>query len=494
MTSSSVKAHSTQTQADDLHSIDLELEGVEDVESLSEISDNRSETRSLANTTMTALTATTVSKLLERDGYMVSIIESRGSASQIGLAAFSLSSMSCTLYQLTDTATYSGTLAILANRQPDAFVLNEAANRSAFPSRLYERLQKEFPEVMVFPLARSDYNSTQGAERLRVLALPEHHTGLSIDLENKAYALAALNALIKVLEQQITIRPQSLNIEFKAGNNRLLLDIITIKNLELVKSLDGNYPRSTLISSIDHTSTSMGKRQLRNQILQPYTSREEIQKMQECIKFFIREGDLSNRIKDLLKEICNFDQIISSLVCTRKLLDLDGFEVKITRIFQVNSAFKSIKDISTLFTTTENIPPSLQNIKSCLEKEIVEKFVEEVGQVINEDIEVGSKGTLMQHVKCYAIKEGVDNLLDTSRKAFSEVSNDVQEYIEGLSRTTILITVCVESTGLTLTCKWTKSKGFLIRCNEDEIPNYFIACGSRQFQTLDLVLQIFTNV
>lgn len=417
MTTSSLKTKpSLQTQPQ--LSSDLELE------------DDSNSVASL----QTTLTSTTISKLMERNGYVVSIIESRGSASQIGIATFSFSSMTCTVYQLTDSATYSSTLSILATRVPDAFVLNESANRSAFPSRLYETLQKEYPEVLVFPRARSDFNNSQGMERVRALCLPGHQTTLIIDLENKAYALAAMNALVKILEQQITIRPQSLNIEFKAGNNQLLLDIITIKNLELIKSLDSNFPRSTLISSIDNTSTSMGKRQLRNRILQPFASQEEIAQIQNSIKYLLDKGDLTNRISVHLKEICNFDQIISSLVCSRKLLDLDGFEVKITRIFQVNSAFKSIREIQTLLSANNALSESLASIKSCFEKEIIMRFMEEVKQVVNDDIEVGSKGTLMQHVKCFAIKEGVDNLLDTSRKAFSEVSNDVQEYIEGLAR------------------------------------------------------------
>ena len=450
--------------------------------------DLEDDTRSMASF-QTTLTSTTVSKLMEQEGHVVSIIESRGAASQVGLAIFSLSAMSCALYQLTDTPTYSNTLAILAMRHPDALVLNESACKSAYPSRLYELLQKEYPQVMVFPMDRSDFNSSQGIERLRALALPAHQSSLVIDLDIKAYALAALNALIKVLEQQMTFRPHSLNIQFKPGQNRMQLDIVTIKNLELVKSLDASFPRSTLLHTIDHTSTAMGKRQLRNSILQPFILQEEILSVQKCVQYLIQHGDMMNRTREHLKEMCNFDQIISSLVCSRKLLDLDGFESKITRIFQVNSAFKNMKDILLVLSSTD-LPQPLINIKGVFEKEVIVHFLNDVAQVINDDIEVGRKGSLMQHVKCYAIKEGVDSLLDTSRKAFSEVSHDVQEYVEGLRRNNRIIHI--ESTGFQVSCKWHRSKGFLIKCTEPEVPNYFIPSGSKQYQTLDLVFLLYS--
>ena len=380
----------------------------------------------------TSLSGTNLSKLQESDGYIMGIIESRGKVSQIGIAAFSLSSTSLFLYQFTDCSSYNSTLSILANKPPDALVLNNASLNSTFSSRLYEIIRKEYSEVLVFLVPRGDFNYTQGHQRLKALTTSKSEKILNTESESKEYSLAAANALMKFLEQQVVIKPHSLSVHFEASEDRIQLDFHTIKYLELVKSLDSNWPKSSLFSAVDRTSTPMGKKELRNRLLQPYSDINSIIRTQEAIEFMCKESQIG-LISEKLKEICNFDQIVSSLVCARRLLNIDAFEAKIMRIFQIQSSFKAIQEILHLIDYENGGPSLISRIKDSLSVEFITELLEKIDQVINDDIQVGAKGSLTQHKKCFAIKEGIDSLLDTSRRAFSEISNDVYEYVEALS-------------------------------------------------------------
>lgn len=376
----------------------------------------------------TNLTNSTLSKLQEKDGHIVCLIESRGNVSQIGIAAFSFSSTSLFLYQFADCSTYDSTLSILAFKPPSAFVLNNASS----PSRLYEVIRREFSDVNVFLLPRGEFNHSQGYQNLKGLIMNKYVKILDLEFKNRVYSLSAANALLKLLEQQLIIRPQSLSIFFEASRDRIQLDFHTIKNLELVKSLDDNCPKATLINAVDRTSTSMGKRELRNRLLQPFFDIDPIINTQEAIEFILQDGILISRISGNLKNICNFDQIISSLVCSRRLLDIDAFEAKITRIFQIKNSFMSLREISSLLNL-ENCPQLISKIKVVLVNDYVDEFLENLSRVLSDDIQMGPKGSLLQHKKCFAVKEGIDNLLDTSRRAFSEITNDAYEYVEALS-------------------------------------------------------------
>src|SRR5262249_1640400 len=150
-------------------------------------------------------------------------------------------------------------------------------------------------------------------------------------------------------------------------------------------------PKSNLFKAVDRTSTPMGKKELRNRLLQPFFEINSITSSQEAIDFMLHDGILISRISEKLKDICNFDQIFSSLVCSRKLLDIDAFEAKITRIFQIKSSFKTLREI-TCQLSSENYPALLLKIKKTLSDQYVDDFLDNLSQILNEDVQAGPKG------------------------------------------------------------------------------------------------------
>src|SRR5207253_1546392 len=79
----------------------------------------------------------------------------------------------------------------------------------------------------------------------------------------------------------------------------LVLDAVTVRNLELIEPLFSSSARppasatdseATLFRALDATLTAMGKRMLRNWMLRPALDREEIEQRLDAVAAQVAEG------------------------------------------------------------------------------------------------------------------------------------------------------------------------------------------------------------
>lgn len=103
----------------------------------------------------------------------------------------------------------------------------------------------------------------------------------------------------------------------------------------------------------------------------------------------------------------------------------------------------------------------LESIVDALDAEFVGEMLERIAAVVDEDIGYG-KGALPIHQRCYAVKVGVDSLLDVARRTFTEITEDILEYIDSL-RT---------STGLMISPKYDPKKGYLMQLSSDQTDSF----------------------
>ena len=78
----------------------------------------------------------------------------------------------------------------------------------------------------------------------------------------------------------------------------------------------------------------------------------------------------------------------------------------------------------------------LQSICQVLSDQDLNDLHLSIQDIIDEDVCYG-KGALPQHQRCYAVKSGIDSLLDVARKTLSEQTEDIVEYI-GITRPILL--------------------------------------------------------
>jgi DNA mismatch repair protein MutS len=94
---------------------------------------------------------------------------------------------------------------------------------------------------------------------------------------------------------------------YTAGE-RLVLDDAAVKNLELVRTLDGER-RGSLLHLLDATKTSMGARALRARLLEPLTDIERIRRRHDAVELFVCDARARDQARVLLAQIGDLERL-----------------------------------------------------------------------------------------------------------------------------------------------------------------------------------------
>jgi DNA mismatch repair protein MutS len=156
-------------------------------------------------------------------------------------------------------------------------------------------------------------------------------------------------------------------INYIETNDFLVLDAITLKNLELIETRNDTGKR-TLFSVIDETETGMGARLLKTWLLRPSVKRSEIQTRLLAIQE-LTDNVLRDKIRFLLKEISDLERLVGRLnlgnISPRDLLALNR---SLSQTPLINATITDAKSLL-LQVLSENIF-ELPEIRSLIERSI----------------------------------------------------------------------------------------------------------------------------
>ena len=127
-------------------------------------------------------------------------------------------------------------------------------------------------------------------------------------------AVAAAGAILHYLRD--TQRAALQHIEppnYYTQHNWMVLDTVTVRHLELVEPLFGGEAASTLLRIIDKTQTAMGKRLLRNWLLRPSISREEIESRLDGVEELTKETIRAAEIRQQLTKILDIERLLAKV-------------------------------------------------------------------------------------------------------------------------------------------------------------------------------------
>ncbi len=129
-------------------------------------------------------------------------------------------------------------------------------------------------------------------------------------------------------------------IGFYEKQNCLVLDAVTVRNLELIEPLfAGNDAAITLFRSIDATCTPMGKRFLRAWMLRPSVEIAEINLRLDAVEALIKETVLREDVRRGLDGILDLERLLSRVTLeTANPRDVLALAASLARIPAVRSA------------------------------------------------------------------------------------------------------------------------------------------------------------
>ncbi len=124
--------------------------------------------------------------------------------------------------------------------------------------------------------------------------------------------ISAAGAVISYLEDtQKRILPHIKPLKTLFLTDYMVLDSVTVRNLEIFENIRDGTQRGTLISVLDKTLTGMGSRLLRKSLRYPLMDVNAIRSRQEAIAEFIDDIMLRESLKEVLNDMYDIERIIS---------------------------------------------------------------------------------------------------------------------------------------------------------------------------------------
>ena len=247
--------------------------------------------------------------------------------------------------------------------------------------------------------------------------LKTHFAVQSLDgygLSEKTQAIRAAGAALRyVQETQRAGAAHIADLNYFEANEFMILDVVTLRNLEIVEPQSGSDKRRTLFGVIDQTVTNMGSRLLKSWLLRPSIRRGEIEARATAVEELC-DSILRDRLRVSLKEISDLERLIGRLnmntAAPRDLLALSR------SLNQVPNLKKSLSDASSslLQVLHENIF-ELPEIKDLIKTAISE----------NPPLNISDGG---------AIRDGFNVELDELRNLSRDAKQTIAQFEENEKR------------------------------------------------------------
>ncbi len=99
--------------------------------------------------------------------------------------------------------------------------------------------------------------------------------------------------------------------------NRMALDRLTKRNLEIIERIHPEEKGATLFDVLNRTITSMGKRFLKETLVSPLLDKRDIEERISGVSALIKHPFLKKSIKEILEEFCDLERTLSKISIER---------------------------------------------------------------------------------------------------------------------------------------------------------------------------------
>ena len=135
-------------------------------------------------------------------------------------------------------------------------------------------------------------------------------------LADKTLATRACGAILQYLHQSHFDALGHINeIRLYSCSEFMVLDEITLRNLELMRNIRDRSRRGTLLEYLDQTQTPMGSRTLAKWIQIPLVSLPEIKRRLDAIDELIKNSVLRTSLTNMLKGAADLERLVGRVSC-----------------------------------------------------------------------------------------------------------------------------------------------------------------------------------
>jgi DNA mismatch repair protein MSH4 len=357
-------------------------------------------------------------------------------------------------------------------------------------STLVNFVTSQFPSIEVKYLERKFFSESTGESLLKELVCVADRPSMDVLVSQKYLCLSSAACLFHYLneEHDVAFLPLSLHIDFQTCDGFLMLDPMTIRCMELlepnriptigINTRPVGKSIKSLFDVVNFTQTSQGARLLKFNLLQAPSDLNTIRFRQSCIKEILSSEELYFSISKALLAFGDVDPILAHLIRsssqkassqrTISLINNEQMKPKVVNKsrpspskHQGHSTRNPVKDsvknklsqaqnrVSTLLRLkrTLNGLPTLRGLIAssshpffvALQKTLSDPDLTAIGDLLNDmmadtnataNATVQFRNAIQRRDIIYALKDGVNGLLDAARRVYIERLQDIQNIIE----------------------------------------------------------------
>jgi DNA mismatch repair protein MSH4 len=264
----------------------------------------------------------------------------------------------------------------------------------------------------------------------------------------------------------------------------MMADVSTVRSLELVQNLTDPKSKACLFGLLNATLTPMGGRLLRSNILQPLTNEETLSTRYDALEELSTKEEMFFAIREALKQFRDIDRILTQLILIPTQPSLKDTEQNVNNVISLKQTVALVKPVFEALTGARST--MLQEIRNLCSAENVDPVQDLISEALNEDTTFAKQPLDLRNQRTYAVRSGVNGLLDVARQTYKEAMTDALQHIADLS----------EEHNLPLQTKFDNPRQFYLRLQTAELEqrdlppvfiNVFRKKDNIECQTLDLL-------
>ncbi|MCK9467252.1 MAG: DNA mismatch repair protein MutS [Candidatus Absconditabacterales bacterium] len=178
-------------------------------------------------------------------------------------------------------------------------------------------------------------------------------------------------------------------IAFHSPKNRVLIDDITIKNLEIFYNNYENLEKYSLVGVLDNTKTSAGGRLLRKLLLNPTNDLSKLEKRTENIQYYYDNLEKTKEIHNVFGNVLDIQKIVSTILY-KKLSPIIFIKLRyvLSIFFENNNLLEELKRLG----LTKHHLETIENLYKTLEKvlkndEFIKNDIDFIADGYNKEID-----------------------------------------------------------------------------------------------------------
>ncbi len=268
----------------------------------------------------------------QSNNYLMSV---SGEGMEFGLSFLDVSTGEFLTTQFTDNQNYDKTTSEAARMKPVECIL---------PAQLFEN--KKFTQRLKdLGIIINKFDADAFLTKIARERLLKHFGAVTLEgmgCENLVFAVSASGAALEYAQKT---QMRDLNhiqaMRTYSENEFMVLDSITLRNLEIIQSIRGEGTGS-LLSVIDRTKTPMGGRMLRKWLLQPLISVNKIDERLDAVDEIIKKTLMRYDLRSALLGIRDIERLIGRIVYgNSNARDLIALKVSLEKLPEM---IKSLKE------------------------------------------------------------------------------------------------------------------------------------------------------